>query len=152
MADAGDGKASDHPAQTVAVSDLGKFVVIYAARCPCCWKMPKTLRRHSPLLWTNELPSTACEDFLAIQKSLLCSSNGIPPKVRARTLNNELFRRLNSRVPELIPDLGSQPAGDVSHKPGGSWRVATDGRTNTDRRTFPATAVGKTDAPETRPA
>jgi len=22
-------------------------------------------------------------------------------------------------VPELIPDLGSQPAGDVSHKPGG---------------------------------
>jgi len=24
------------------------------------------------------------------------------------------------RVPELIPVLGSQPAGDVSHKPGGS--------------------------------
>jgi len=23
------------------------------------------------------------------------------------------------RVPERIPDLGSQPAGDVSHKPGG---------------------------------
>jgi len=23
------------------------------------------------------------------------------------------------KVPELIPDLGSQPAGDVSHKPGG---------------------------------
>ena len=23
------------------------------------------------------------------------------------------------RVPELIPDLGSQPAGDVTHKPGG---------------------------------
>jgi len=23
------------------------------------------------------------------------------------------------RVPELIPGLGSQPAGDVSHKPGG---------------------------------
>ena len=27
--------------------------------------------------------------------------------------------RLPSRVPELIPILGSQPAGDVSHKPGG---------------------------------
>ena len=26
---------------------------------------------------------------------------------------------LGSRVPELIPVLGSQPAGDVSHKPGG---------------------------------
>jgi len=24
-----------------------------------------------------------------------------------------------SRIPELIPFLGSQPAGDVSHKPGG---------------------------------
>jgi len=24
------------------------------------------------------------------------------------------------RVPELIPVVGSQPAGDVSHKPGGS--------------------------------
>jgi len=26
---------------------------------------------------------------------------------------------LYCRVPELIPVLGSQPAGDVSHKPGG---------------------------------
>jgi len=24
-----------------------------------------------------------------------------------------------SRVPQLVPVLGSQPAGDVSHKPGG---------------------------------
>ena len=45
------------------------------------------------------------------------------------------------RVPELIPALGSQPAGDVSHKPGGRlpllsaraavtpatlWRAATN--------------------------
>jgi len=27
------------------------------------------------------------------------------------------------RVPELIPVLGSQPAGDVSHKPGGRLSV-----------------------------
>ena len=26
-------------------------------------------------------------------------------------------------VPELIPVLGSQPAGDVSHKPGGRLRL-----------------------------
>jgi len=26
---------------------------------------------------------------------------------------------IERRVPELIPVLGSQPAGDVSHKPGG---------------------------------
>ena len=27
------------------------------------------------------------------------------------------------RVPELIPVLGSQPAGDVSHKPGGGLLI-----------------------------
>ena len=26
---------------------------------------------------------------------------------------------IEHRIPELIPVLGSQPAGDVSHKPGG---------------------------------
>ena len=29
-----------------------------------------------------------------------------------------LITELRTRVPELIPVLGSQPAGDVSHKPG----------------------------------
>ena len=41
---------------------------------------------------------------------------------------------IECRVPELIPVLGSQPAGDVSHKPGGRpavtpatlWRAATN--------------------------
>jgi len=30
---------------------------------------------------------------------------------------------LERRVPELIPVLGSQPAGDVSHKPGGEAAI-----------------------------
>ena len=30
-----------------------------------------------------------------------------------------LYSITERRVPDLIPDLGSQPAGDVSHKPGG---------------------------------
>jgi len=30
-----------------------------------------------------------------------------------------LYSTTERRVPELIPVLGSQPAGDVSHKPGG---------------------------------
>jgi len=30
-----------------------------------------------------------------------------------------LLQITDRRVPELIPVLGSQPAGDVSHKPGG---------------------------------
>ena len=49
---------------------------------------------------------------------------------------------------EDFPVIGSK----VIIEDAGRRRVATDGRTNTDRRTFPATAVGKTDAPETRPA
>ena len=31
------------------------------------------------------------------------------------------------RVPELIPVLGSQPAGDVSHKPGGRLPLLSEG-------------------------
>jgi len=36
-----------------------------------------------------------------------CGKNGSPDSITER------------RVPELIPVLGSQPADDVSHKPGG---------------------------------
>ena len=34
-------------------------------------------------------------------------------------VNGSLYSTAGRRVPELIPVLGSQPAGDVSHKPGG---------------------------------
>jgi len=34
-------------------------------------------------------------------------------------LKNSLYSITECRVPDLIPLLGSQPAGDVSHKPGG---------------------------------
>ena len=33
---------------------------------------------------------------------------------------------IERRVPELIPVLGSQPAGDVSHKPGGRLPLLSD--------------------------
>ena len=36
--------------------------------------------------------------------------------VKGKCSPNSITER---RVPELIPVLGSQPAGDVSHKPGG---------------------------------
>jgi len=34
-----------------------------------------------------------------------------------------LYSTAQRRVPEQIPVLGSQPAGDVSHKPGGMRRL-----------------------------
>ena len=33
------------------------------------------------------------------------------------------YSSVEHRVPELIPVLGSQPAGDVSHKPGGRLQL-----------------------------
>jgi len=42
------------------------------------------------------------------RKSIVKRGKGIPYSIAER------------RVPELIPVLGSQPAGDVSHKPGGT--------------------------------
>ena len=37
---------------------------------------------------------------------------------------NSPYSIAERRVPELIPVLGSQPAGDVSHKPGITFRQA----------------------------
>jgi len=45
---------------------------------------------------------------------------GIPPISRCLAVNNgSPYSITERRVPELISVLGSQPAGDVSHKPGG---------------------------------
>jgi len=41
------------------------------------------------------------------------------------------IRPTERRVPELIPVLGSQPAGGVSHKPGGRLPLLSDGPTAT---------------------
>jgi len=35
-----------------------------------------------------------------------------------KKVNSSPYSITERTVPELIPDLGSQPAGDVSHKPG----------------------------------
>ena len=52
----------------------------------------------------------------------------MPPQPRQSNAQRPLYSKkgkgspysiIERRVPELIPVLGSQPAGDVSHKPGG---------------------------------
>ena len=55
-------------------------------------------------------------------------------------LKGSLCSITERRVSELIPVLGSQPAGDVSHKPGGRLPLVAwhSGRTSvSSRRTFP---------------
>jgi len=39
--------------------------------------------------------------------------------LRLKSKGSLYYSITERRVPELIPVLGSQPAGDVSHKPGG---------------------------------
>ena len=39
--------------------------------------------------------------------------------IRSKKSTGSQYSIAERRVPELIPVLGSQPAGDVSHKPGG---------------------------------
>jgi len=41
------------------------------------------------------------------------------PRFRAHLRPEATKKVIEGRVPELIPVLGSQPAGNVSHKPGG---------------------------------
>ena len=62
---------------------------------------------------------------------LLCSRKGAITRLRLESRVSTLYCRISKkgkgspyliterRVPELIPVLGSQSAGDVSHKPGG---------------------------------
>ena len=54
--------------------------------------------------------------FLLSRRTSL-SSYEVTPHVNYN--NGSPYSITERRVPELIPVLGSQPAGDVSHKPGG---------------------------------
>jgi len=47
------------------------------------------------------------------------SSVGPHQKIRKKGQGIAPYSITERRIPELIPVLGSQPAGDVSHKPGG---------------------------------
>ena len=53
---------------------------------------------------THAVPPVTCSVFMQVHPQV---KKGSPYKITER------------RVPELIPVLGSQPAGDASHKPGG---------------------------------
>jgi len=43
----------------------------------------------------------------------------VPTPLRPKKGKGSPYSITERRVPELIPVLGSQPAGDMSHKPGG---------------------------------
>ena len=47
-----------------------------------------------------------------------CAGRGLPGGANACVVVGKKNSITERRVPELIPVLGSQPAGDMSHKPG----------------------------------
>ena len=51
-------------------------------------------------------------------KDFQCPTNKLGPGLKGKAKGSP-YSSTERRVPELIPVLGSQPAGDVSHKPGG---------------------------------
>ena len=61
-------------------------------------------------------PSAPAQPPVHITRVSLLSLRFLPRRIAKTTLFYSVTER---RVPELIPVLGSQPAGDVSHKPGG---------------------------------
>ena len=48
-----------------------------------------------------------------------CTSHCIPSQCGGKKGKGSPYSITERMIPELIPVLGSQPAGDVSHKPGG---------------------------------
>ena len=74
-------------------------------------KRPSQTESFNPLFWARGIPRRVSE-LCVHNKSLQCSpglgkGKGSPYSITER------------RVPELIPVLGSQLAGDASHKPDG---------------------------------
>jgi len=73
----------------------------------------------------NSFPTTVtrqrrdCDLNCRPESSTLTSRLPSHPLLGIGKGKDNLYSIAERRVPELIPVLGSQPAGDVSHKPGG---------------------------------
>jgi len=79
--------------------------------------------RHYFAIWNIKLPFGRTEQNAAVIKHEKCSS------FTTCSIKNKIapYSITERRVPELIPVLGSQPAGDMSHKPGGRVQLLSAG-------------------------
>ena len=75
----------------------------------------KGLREILRVSWTAEKTNECVLNKAGIKRELLDTVKAFPSEVK-----HSPYSITERRFPELIPVLGSQPAGDVSHKPGGS--------------------------------
>jgi len=70
-----------------------------------------------PRLYIHTQTHTDYTSITFVHRHLLSVLDGAPNTVKKD--KGSSYWITERRVPELIPVLGSQPAGDVSHKPGG---------------------------------
>jgi len=89
-------------------------VVCVDERSEVNFSIPKTRCRGNQFRWRN-LPPIHTSDLSS--HAVRCGGAAMLPNA-ARSKGSP-FSTAEHRVPELIPVLDSQPASDVSHKPGG---------------------------------
>ena len=89
-------------------------------------------------------------DLLHVTCGLTACTPTTPGSAPGPTLGNEYGKTLpffysitERRVPQLIPVLGSQPGGDVSHKPGGRLPSLSARPSQTLRGLLPISLLGE---------
>ena len=76
-------------------------------------------RCHDHHVVRRRSASTQPQLLIASLSDSALLNNAAMPRCIAPTQTASPYSTVERRVPQLIPVLGSQPAGDVSHKPGG---------------------------------
>jgi len=77
--------------------------------------------------WRKDGPPTVTRTLLRTQYSCISSSYMATENRQIKRVKGSPYSITVRRVPGLIPVLGSQPAGDVSHKPGGRLPLLSAG-------------------------
>ena len=78
----------------------------------------KELRKRKAVIPTSCLVSSFFHASLDSFEGVLLPLYGLTVPVLCKKVKGSPYSITEHRVPELSPILGSQPAGDVSHKPG----------------------------------
>ena len=98
------------------MKSLFRFSRVAIIRCFACWNASVQPQMYTTSCFStdSERPHRCCHRPSNVELSITCRLFPIPYNKKGSP-----YSITERRVLELIPVLGSQPAGDVSHKPGG---------------------------------
>ena len=130
-----DGTMNDAPLMNIVqpVTQLAEYTANVRVRQPLHLSQSRvTVSNKSVFSFLRRLITWHCPHLLlcTVLQRTCCSAPGssqsISPARQATAANPRQWSKKGSpysiterRIPEMIPVLGSQPAGDVNHKPGG---------------------------------